>query len=334
MYKLYNATFELTRKCNARCRHCIVDALMEKENELSKEQILELIEQLHDEGCKTIVFTGGEPFLRDEWPLFVQKANALDMQIVFMTNGLKVTDTVIKILKMFGVSLGISLDGPDAQTHDSIRGVKGIFQNFVELIPKLKEAGIYVSVPTTVMQSNFDKLDEIRDLLIELGVNSWQIQIVKPATRLAEDELLTEEQYYKLAEKIVEYRKNYDNKIKITEADCIGYNSKLTPGLFFQDWRGCECGIYSVSIESDGNVKGCPNMNNSEGNVQEKSFSKIWQDHNSFKYNRFPDLSSLKGYCTQCDHKFVCRGGCPTNPQTKKMQNPYCLHKIEQAGVD
>lgn len=334
MYKLYSATLELTRKCNAKCRHCIVDACYPKNNELSDNQIFKLLEELSDEGCKTIVFTGGEPFLRKEWPLFAQKACGLNMQIVFMSNGLLIDDTVIRNLKLFGISMGISLDGPDAETHDSIRGVKGIFDHFCEIVPKLVQAGVYISVPTTVMRSNFDKLDEIRDLLISLKVPSWQLQIVKPSTRLPNDEVLSEEQYYKLAEKIVDYRKNYSDKIAITEADCIGYYSKLTPDLSIQNWRGCECGIYSVSIESDGNVKGCPNMNNSEGNVQQKSFKEIWQDHNSFKYNRCPSVENLQGYCKECENKFICRGGCPTNPKTPKIQNPYCLYKIEQIGVD
>ena len=201
-------------------------------------------------------------------------------------------------------------------------------------MPKLKKAGIYVGVPTTVMKSNFDELDKIRDLLIKLKVNTWQLQIVKPSERLTDDEILTEEQYYKLAEKIVEYRKKYNKKIEIVEADCIGYNSILTPSLSIQDWRGCECGIYSVSIESDGNVKGCPNMNNSEGNIADKPFKEIWQDHNTFAYNRQPHKKELLGFCNECEHKFVCRGGCPTNPTTKDRKNTYCLHKIETVGAD
>ena len=183
------------------------------------------------------------------------------------------------------------------------------------------------------MQSNIDKLDDILQLLIQLGVDAWQIQIVKPSERLPKEELLTEEQYYKLAEKIVEYRKNYSDKINIMESDCIGYFSKLQPNLYIQNWRGCECGIYSVSIESDGNVKGCPNMNNSEGNIKTRPFKEIWADHNSFKYNRCPDIEKLKGYCQECKYKYICRGGCPTNAKTKSG-NAFCLYKIEQKGFD
>ena len=334
MYKLYSATIELTRKCNARCKHCIIDALYEKENELSTDRIIRLLEEISDEGCTTVVLTGGEAFLRKEWPLFVQKATALNMQIVMMTNGLKIDDEIIKILKMYNVSLGISLDGATAETHDKIRGVKGIFDNFTKVMQKLKKAGIYVGIATTVMKSNFNELDKIRDLLIKLKADSWQLQIVKPSERLQDDEILTEEQYYQLAEKIVEYRKKYNKKMEIVEADCIGYNSTLTPFLSIQEWRGCECGIYSVSIESDGNIKGCPNMNNSEGNITDRPFKEIWQDHNAFAYNRQPHKKELLGYCNECEHKFVCRGGCPTNPTTKDRRNTYCLHKIETVGTD
>jgi len=333
MYKLYSATIELTRQCNARCKHCIVDAYSKKENEMSTERIIKLIEELHDEGCTDITFTGGEPFLREDWPLFLQKANSLNMRIVMMSNGLKINDAIIKTLADFDVYLGISLDGANAETHDKIRGVNGIFKHFTEIIPKLKKAGIYVAIPTTVMQSNFDQLDKIKDLLIKLKVDVWQLQVVKPCSRLLEDEVLSEYQYYKLAEKIVEYRKKYSKKINIIESDCIGYNSKLQPQLYIQNWRGCECGIYSVSIESDGTVKGCPNMNVFEGNISEKSFKEIWQSHETFKYNRKPSVEHLTGYCKQCEHKYICRGGCPTNAKTKN-NNPYCLHKIEKIGMD
>lgn len=333
MYKLYSATVELTRKCNARCKHCIVDALYEKENEMSSERIIKLIEELHDEGCEDITFTGGEPFLREDWALFVQKARSLNMNVVMMTNGLKINDSIIKTLAMFNVSLGISLDGSCSDTHDSIRGVKGIFKHFTEIIPKLKKAGVYVGIPTTVMKSNFSELDKIRDLLLKLKVDIWQLQVVKPSSRLLESELLSETEYYELAKKIVDYRKKYGKKLNIVEADCIGYNSVLSPYLMFNEWRGCECGIYSVSIESDGNVKGCPNMNNSEGNVSNTEFKEIWQSHESFKYNRKPSVDYLTGFCKTCEHKYVCRGGCPTNAKTKN-NNPYCLYKIEQIGVD
>lgn len=302
--------------------------------ELSTQEILTLIEDMSDFGCQSIALTGGEPFLRKEWPLFLQKINSLDMQAIFMTNAMLINDDVLDILKLYpNTAIGISLDGPDKETHDYIRGISGIFEHFCNIVPKLKEIGIYVAIPTTVMQSNYDKLDDILNLLISLGVDAWQLQIVKPSERLPKDELLTEKQYYDLAKKITEYRENYLDKINIMESDCIGYFSQLQPKLHIQNWRGCECGIYSVSIEADGNVKGCPNMNNSEGNIKTRPFKEIWADHNSFKCNRSPQIELLKGYCNECKHKYICRGGCPTNPRTQQG-SAFCLYKIEQQGFD
>ena len=334
MYKLLSSTIEITRRCNAKCVHCIIDAGQAMPVELSTQEILTLIEDMNDLGCQSIALTGGEPFLRKEWPLFLQKINSLDMQAIFMTNAMLINDDVLDILKLYpNTAIGISLDGPDKETHDYVRGVSGIFEHFCEIVPKLKEIGIYVAIPTTVMQSNYDKLDDILNLLISLGVDAWQLQIVKPSERLPKDELLTEKQYYDLAKKITEYRENYLDKINIMESDCIGYFSQLQPKLHIQNWRGCECGIYSVSIEADGNVKGCPNMNNSEGNIKTRPFKEIWADHNSFKYNRSPQIELLKGYCNECKHKYICRGGCPTNPRTQQG-SAFCLYKIEQQGFD
>ena len=334
MYKLLTATIEITRRCNAKCVHCIIGAGLAKPEELTTQEIISLIEDMSDLGCQNIVLTGGEPFLRKEWPLFLQKISSLDMQPILMTNAMLINNDVIDILKLYpNVGMGISIDGADKETHDYVRGIPGIFEHFCNIVPKLKEAGIYIATPTTVMQSNFNKLDDILQLLIELGVDAWQLQVVKPSERLPKEELLTEEQYYKLAEKIVEYRKNYSDKINIMESDCIGYFSKLQPDLYIQNWRGCECGIYSVSIESDGNVKGCPNMNNSEGNIKTRPFKEIWADHNSFKYNRCPDIEKITGYCKECKYKYICRGGCPTNAKTKSG-NSFCLYKIEQKGID
>ena len=73
-------------------------------------------------------------------------------------------------------------------------------------------------------------------------------------------------------------------------------------------------------------------MNNSEGNITNIPFEEIWQSHESFKYNRRPNIDNLQGYCTKCEHKYVCRGGCPTNCKAKDG-SAYCLYKIEQVGT-
>ena len=71
MYSLITATLEITRKCNANCIHCIVNAGCEKQDELTNSEIITLLEDFGDLGCKNVVITGGEPLLRKEWPMFI-----------------------------------------------------------------------------------------------------------------------------------------------------------------------------------------------------------------------------------------------------------------------
>ncbi len=139
MYKLANGTIEITRKCCAKCIHCIIDAGTERENELSSLEIIKLIEDFHDLGCKNVVLTGGEPFMRQDWPLFVQKINQLGMRPLFMTNGLLIDDDTINTPKLYpNTCFGISLDGANKDVHNYIRGIDGIFEHFCEIVPKLK----------------------------------------------------------------------------------------------------------------------------------------------------------------------------------------------------
>ena len=51
MYKLYTATIEITRRCNAKCVHCIIGAGKAKPEELTTNEILTLIEDMSDKYC-------------------------------------------------------------------------------------------------------------------------------------------------------------------------------------------------------------------------------------------------------------------------------------------
>jgi len=64
----------------------------------------------------------------------------------------------------------ISLDGKDAKTHDSFRGVPGMFDSAVQGIKNCVAEGLFTCLASTVTQSNFEQISEIYDLASELGV--------------------------------------------------------------------------------------------------------------------------------------------------------------------
>ena len=95
MYKLDTAVWEITLSCNISCLHCGSNADINKRpQELSTSEALDLIEQLADLNCRRVVLSGGEPFMRTDWPLLAQRIIMLGMKVNFISNGYIVNDKI------------------------------------------------------------------------------------------------------------------------------------------------------------------------------------------------------------------------------------------------
>ena len=339
MYKLNLAVWEITLKCNIHCLHCGSNADSNKRpNELTTDEALDLVEQLADLGCKRVVLSGGEPFLRKDWAVIAHRIVQLGMDVSFISNGYVVNDDIISVLKVINPSgVGFSLDGSSAETHDYIRGKKGVFRRCINALDKVSRAGLYSSAVTAVHKKNLPELPKILDILLELGVCAWQIQTATPQGRMPKDLALNEDEYYSVAEFIAKNRQKYKSLIRIAEADCIGYYSLLSPMLEDTCWQGCHAGMSVIGIESDGGIKGCLSLHADgfiEGNIREQSLSDIWNSKDNFKYNRRFNPDKLEGICKDCKYGSVCRGGCSEKSLSftgTRYGSPYCLYHYEKS---
>ena len=338
MYKLDTVVWEITLFCNIHCLHCGSDAKsVTRENELSTEEALDLIEQLSDMGCRRVVMSGGEPFLRKDWATLSMRIRDLGMCVSYISNGYVVDDDIIDLLKIIEpVGISFSLDGGCAETHDYIRGKNGVFERCINALNKTSKAGLYSSAVTSVHKKNINELTQILDLLIENGVRAWQLQTATPQGRMPKELALDEDEYYNLAKFIAENRKKYKNIINIMEADCIGYYSPiLSKDLYASKWKGCQAGLRVMGIESNGIIKGCLSIHGKdyeEGNIRERSLKDIWNDKNNFKYNRRFSPDMLTGICKDCKWGAICRGGCSEKAMSftgTPYESPYCLYRYE-----
>jgi radical SAM protein with 4Fe4S-binding SPASM domain len=125
---------------------------------------------------KTINITGGEPFLRADLVDVVRTIDTIlpRCRIVFSTNGM-MTDTIVKKLTQIRsfhsrIGAGVSIDGI-ASTHDTIRGVPGIFNHAIDTVRKLKEAGFAdLRIAMTLQEDNVREVKRVFDLSCDLGV--------------------------------------------------------------------------------------------------------------------------------------------------------------------
>lgn len=196
--------FEVTRRCNLRCAMCqyrnwlsTTPVSVQKEGELTTAEWLAVIDQVRR--LSLITFTGGEPFLRDDFLEILERAS-LRTRTHVITNGILLTEERAKRCvelasrKPGGLGFnfaGVSLDGP-AEVHDRIRAMRGAFEKGVNGIKRLvefrNEAGKkcpLVHVTAVIQEANVDHLAEMPQVVAEAGadvlnltleVRNWELE--------------------------------------------------------------------------------------------------------------------------------------------------------------
>lgn len=340
--------WELTLKCNMRCRHCGSVAGKARTNELTVNECMEVAQQLVDLGCQQVSFIGGEVFFYNGWERIARALSDCGLDINIITNGYLINknkDSIdsnalaqIKYARLANV--GISIDGM-AESHNYIRNVPDSFEKALNALDVLREEGIPTGVITSLVDSNVEDLEPLYNLLVEKGVTIWQIQIVAPMGNMSgKKEQLINPSKMPLITKFVR-EKRFDQKMEIFAADNVGYFDenelymRSRPGEYCT-WQGCQAGMSVVGIDSAGNISGCESLKAPEfieGNLREESLYDIWNKEGNFAYNRNFDASMLTGACKDCDKGSICRGGCRGAcyfTTDHKYENPYCCYPNKQ----
>jgi radical SAM protein with 4Fe4S-binding SPASM domain len=335
--ELRHGLYELTLGCNMSCIHCGSSAGQKRTKELTIKEWNNVTKQLADLNCREITLLGGEPFLRKDWYKISKEIKDRGMKIIFMSNGLLINEkTIVKLKKIEPKVVSISIDGARKETHDKIRQVKGSFDKCIEAISLLKKAGINTSVVTSINKLNFQELPELRSMLLDKDV-VWQLQIAIPLGRFKKDLLLSKEEFYAAAVFIASSQSKYSRKkLKIIGTHSFGYYSKMLRNVMIFPWNGCQAGISTIGIQSNGEVKGCLSLPPEyiEGNVRNNSISEIWQNPDFCSYNRNFKESDLNNNCINCKYGNKCKGGCigvSVGITGKSNGDTYCLKEIEES---
>jgi len=136
-------TLELypTLRCNLDCGFCdTTDRHHPNVEELPAERQLELVEEAASMGVQRVfILGGGEPLLaRKITPALMARAKALGMEGILTTNGILLdADLRSRVLEMGWDEIHFSIDGPTAEVHDALRGVRGAFQKTIGNICRL-----------------------------------------------------------------------------------------------------------------------------------------------------------------------------------------------------
>jgi MoaA/NifB/PqqE/SkfB family radical SAM enzyme len=168
----------LTDNCNLRCISCACWRSVTR-NELDGEEWRDVLDQLVAMRILKVNFTGGEPLLRQDAPELMAYARAGGIRHVHLnTNAILLDEARRTAVLDAGVrSFNVSVDGPDAQLHDAVRGRSGAFETTVahleELVSRRSQLRLRLRMNYTVMRSNIDALPEMMRLAQRLGIQLY-----------------------------------------------------------------------------------------------------------------------------------------------------------------
>lgn len=167
--KPYHVQWMITRKCNYRCRGCNVWREQDSK-ELSTEEVKRGLDILRELDVVEIVFSGGNPLLREDIGEILEYASRFFITTVY-DNGSMALEKMDALRDVNFVA--ISLDSLDPIKNDYVKGVKGSWEKAMQTTEKLHENGIRVGVSPTISQFNLYEMIEFTNYFLRKGIPVW-----------------------------------------------------------------------------------------------------------------------------------------------------------------
>lgn len=195
--------WEVTKGCNLRCIHCRATATeLSSPTDLPTRTALNIIDQIAAAANPILVLSGGEPLYRSDIFQLARYGTDKGLRVALATNGTLVTKDVARMIVDSGVRrVSISLDGADALTHDSFRGIPGAFEAAVRGLQNLKALGMSVQINMTIARHNAHQLPDVLQLARNLGADALHTFLLVPVgcgVDIAAEQMVPPEEYERM----------------------------------------------------------------------------------------------------------------------------------------
>lgn len=303
----YRMDLALTYRCNNDCHHCY-NARSRQHPELSTAEWQQIITRLWQIGIPHVVFTGGEPTLRDDLPELIAFAQQTGMVAGLNTNGRRLADPVyVQHLVQAGLDhVQITLESHNPAIHDGMVACRGAWKQTVAGIRSALDSPLYVMTNTTMLRQNAPTLSETLDFLADLGVPTIGLNALIYSGRGAVvGDGLPEADLAPLLELARAKTDQHDQRlIWYTPTQYCHFDPMaLELGI-----KGCTAARYNMCIESDGSVLPCQSYYRSLGNMLRDPWDSIWNHELALRLRQRTEVAPA---CQGCVLLAECGGGCP-----------------------
>jgi len=291
-------TFAVTYNCQCNCIHCSAGKHYREEvPELTTKEAKKLIADSQNLGISVLAFTGGEPLLRkDIFDLITYVNKKKSIPIIFTNGQLLNEENVNKLADAGLFCLYVSIDSPNPDEHNKLRGMPGLFDIALNGIRLAKEKGMFVGLSSYATQSTTKegKYKEIYILAKELGLHNVMLFDAVPTGIILKDtsEVLKMEQREEI--------RQYSEYIR---------QNQIVPPLSAQSWQnsiesylggiGCLAAYIQYYVSAYGEVTPCDFTPISFGNIRDAPLKKIWK-----RMIHHPAYKHRSSFCRMQNEKF------------------------------
>lgn len=309
--------FFVTSKCNSNCKHCFNKINLNSKNDLNLDEIKLISQNLPD--FKTLLLSGGEPFLRKELAkiveLFYFQNNISNLSIPtngFLSNQIyEMTKQILDFCPKIKLTLNFSIDGLE-KIQDSLRGVEKSFANCLKSLTLLQELkvdypNLNIQVNSIVSEKNYGSLFDLMIFLKKFNLDGHYLELIR-----GNFEKSTNAELLKLyKQNIALLKRHYLNKLfkksnlrflrkvnhlgKIIQLYKLQLNILKHHKLPFLCHAGQNIGV----IQSNGDVHLCEPLS-AIGNLKSSNynFHLLWNSLDAQKQRK--TIKSDKCACTHC----------------------------------
>jgi len=318
-------TLELnvTNKCNLLCKMCwLRSAKPNYDEEMSDEELLQIIDEAVAFGVREFRFPGsGEPLMRKDVLLkLMERVKENGRSGLLISNGTLFSEEYVKkLIEMGWDVLTISLDGPNPEVNDSIRGVKGAFKEVIKNLrfikkwkTRLKKDYPWLRMNVVLTNKNYDKLEEMVDLAHKFDFKEILIQPMtifsKEGEKLKIENMESVNKYLELASqraKKLGMETNMDSFVRNVIIERTNEMGKMIEGeieKFDDKFLSVPCyePFYNLIIMPDGKAGPCAiGGGKTEASLRNSSIEEVWFEH--FEEFRKKMLNKeLFPFCSHC----------------------------------
>jgi len=304
--------WDITAACNLNCYYCYSAAGKPAIDELSTDEIYDILKQLSDMGVFFVFYLGGEPFIKKDFFAILEKTYELGLGIMIATNGTLITKDIAKKLDIVS-NIRISLDSGNEKIHNLMRGDDSSYGACLSALEILSGVGIpYIGINCTVGLENYKDIESVFDIALQYGCNQIQFIPVSGSGRALENnKFLQQNERDILINQLKKIQTRIDNEgLNIIIDAPEGYIEKPHLAKALQsnnnklDVMGCSAGKLSLAIFQNGDVAFCIMYRKVITSLRNDSAKNIWQE-----VSQYIKINKNKN-CMECTNEKICSGPC------------------------